>query len=233
MKISNIGLVITNVAVLYLAIARNWNTQEILLTYWLQSVIIGIFQFIKIVDLQQFSTEGFKINGQPVSPTNYTKFFTAFFFAAHYGFFHLVYLISILEASNLHNVPIVNINIKTDFLSYNSSDLRPSHPLSFSSLALVALIFFVNHLVSFFVNRQQDRNSNKNIGKLMFAPYIRIIPMHLTLIFGFMLGLPKLFFLTIRGATDYYAHLMEHRSAKPILEANEESYVQKSSSTLS
>jgi len=193
MWLSNIELIVTNLVVIYLAITQNWDTREILLTYWLQSVIIGIFQFIKILDLQQFAADGVLIGSRLLTNNNQIKRFYALFFLFHYGLFHLVYIIFILTGIR-----------------------SASPPVSFSALLLPTLIFFVNHLVSFFVNRPTDSNSNRYIGYLMAAPYIRIIPMHLTLIFGFALGLPKLFFLLIRAATDLISHYFIHHPLKPV-----------------
>jgi len=219
MWLSNIELIVTNLLVIYLAYTQNWSTQEILLLYWLQSVIIGIFQFIKILDLKKFSTEGFKINDQSVLPTIKTKYSTAIFFAFHFGFFHFVYLIFILTFNSriTQNVSF-RYTIQNGTYSYSSSGTSLTPISNFSTLIYPTLIFFVNHLVSFFSNRRIDRQSNKNIGAMMFAPYARIIPMHLTLIFGFALGIPKLFFLVIRGFVDFISHLLEHY--RPIPEQN-------------
>jgi hypothetical protein len=67
--------------------------------YWLQSIAIGFFNFIRILQLKELSAEGLKINGQPAQPTQSTQFFNAFFFLFHFGFFHFGYLIFILTGT--------------------------------------------------------------------------------------------------------------------------------------
>src|SRR3989344_7224626 len=93
MNLSLISLLLSNFLVIILAIVQKWDTSTVLLVYWIQSIIIGFFQFLRILSLKKFSTENFKINNQPASPTTQTKIFTAFFFAFHYGFFHFIYAI--------------------------------------------------------------------------------------------------------------------------------------------
>jgi hypothetical protein len=159
--------------------------------YWFQSITIGFFNFIRILQLKEFSTEGFKINGQPVQPTQSTKIFTAFFFLFHYGFFHFVYLIFLLTgtfAKVYGNGPNF-IGLKHIFLT--------------------ALLFFINHLFSYFYNRPRDTKKQK-IGSLMFYPYARIIPMHLTIIFSFSFGGALPLFLMLKTFADGIMHVVEH-----------------------
>jgi hypothetical protein len=61
--------------------------------YWGQSIVIGGFSFLKILKLERFSTAGVRVNDRPVPLTAETRRNAAFFFLAHYGFFHLVYFL--------------------------------------------------------------------------------------------------------------------------------------------
>ncbi|MBU0879375.1 hypothetical protein KKC67_00480 [Patescibacteria group bacterium] len=184
-------LLLSNLATIFFATTENWNLSTIMWVYWFQSITIGFFNFIRILQLKEFSTEGFKINGQPAQSTQGTKFFTAFFFLFHYGFFHFIYLIFLLTGTFTKaygNVP--------DFIELKY-------------IFLTALLFFVNHLFSYFYNRPRD-TKKQNIGSLMFYPYARIIPMHLTIIFGsaFVGALP--FFLVLKTFADGIMHIVEH-----------------------
>ena len=78
----------------------------------------------------------------------------------NYGFFHFAYLIFLLTGTFTKaygNIP-------------NYVELK--------YIFLTALLFFVNHLFSYFYNRPRD-TKKQNIGSLMFYPYARIIPMHI------------------------------------------------------
>jgi hypothetical protein len=69
-----------------------------MLLYWGQSVVIGIANVFRMLALEHFSTENFKINDRAVEPTPAVKMQVALFFAVHYGFFHLVYFVFIVAA---------------------------------------------------------------------------------------------------------------------------------------
>ena len=184
---SSISLLASNIIVIILAIVQKWNVSDVLWVYWMQSVIIGFFQFLRILSLKKFSTENFKINNQPALPTIQTKIFTAFFFALHYGFFHFIYAIFL-------------------FILFKSDK-----PLDFGYLFVGGSIFFLNHFFSYWHNRIADEQKTQNIGKLMFSPYLRIIPMHLIIIFGAFLGQSTLIiFLLLKTSADILMHNIKH-----------------------
>src|SRR3990167_41606 len=147
-------LLFSNLVTIFFATKEGWNLSTIMWVYWFQSITIGFFNFARILQLKEFSTEGFKINGQPAQPTQSTKIFTAFFFLFHYGFFHFGYLIFLLTGTFA----------KSYEQSLSSIELK--------SILLAALIFFINHLFSYFYNRPRD-TKKQNIGSLMFYPYVR------------------------------------------------------------
>lgn len=186
MNLSLASLLISNILVIILAITQKWDVSSVLWVYWMQSIIIGFFQFLRIFSLKKFSTENFKINDQPALPTNNTKLFTAFFFVFHYGFFHFIY--AIFLASIIAKAP---------------ENVLP--------ILIGSLIFFFNHLYSFIYNKINDEKVTPNIGKLMFAPYARIIPIHLIIIFGAVLGQSTLvIFLLLKTLADLFMHALKH-----------------------
>ena len=139
---------------------------------------------------------------------------TAFFFLIHYGAFHFGYF-TFLLANPFH---IVDSNA------------------SFFDISVLAIIivFFVNHLYSFLYYRKKDVNKEQNINKIMFFPYIRIIPMHLTIIFGSVFitsGTPYLtllLFLLLKTGADVAMHLVEHRevvASKIVIALDKNSYL--------
>jgi len=189
-------LVLSNLITIVLAVVFSWSIMIILWSYWLQSIIIGFFNFFKILTLKEFSTDGYKSNGREVPATTGTKIGTAFFFAFHYGMFHLIYSFFLLG------------------FSFASSGI------SFEEIGFVFLsgiIFFVNHLFSFLYFKSKPQKK-QNIGAVMFFPYLRIIPMHTTIIFGGMFlftGIGSAFvlvlFLSLKTIADLAMHSIEHR----------------------
>jgi len=195
---STLLLLFANFIMIFFAIYENWNLLTIMFIYWCQSVIIGIFTFFKILNLKNFSTEGMKFSNIPALPTTGTKIGIAFFFLFHYGFFHFGYLLFLIVN------PFFNTSSQTSF-----TDL---------TILFVVGIFFINHLFSFLYNREKDSKKKQNIGKVMMFPYIRIVPMHLTIIFGsffIMAGSPQIsliLFLILKTIADIAMHIVEHRA---------------------
>ncbi|MBI2022022.1 hypothetical protein HYS93_04070 [Candidatus Daviesbacteria bacterium] len=184
---SVISLLISNIIIIILAVAQKWDVTTVLWVYWMQSIIIGFFQFLRILSLKNFSTENFQINNQSVTPTLQTKTFTAFFFLFHYGFFHFIYAIFLFN-------------------------FFTNQPLNFIYLFTGGLIFFLNHTFSYFHNRIIDQQKIQNIGQLMFSPYKRIIPMHLIIIFGVILSQSTLIvFLLLKTIVDLVMHIFKHQ----------------------
>ncbi len=186
--VSVTSLLFSNILVIILAIVQKWDISAVLWVYWIQSVIIGFFQFMRILSLKKFSTDNFTINNKSVSPTFQTKTFTAFFFMFHYGLFHFIYAIFIFN-----------------FFANQAVD--------FAYLFLGGFIFFLNHAFSFHQNKIADERKTQNIGQLMFTPYARIIPMHLIIIFGAMLGQQAMIiFLLLKTAADLLMHAIKHNA---------------------
>ena len=189
MNSSTWSLCLTNVLALVVAVALGWQLADLMLLYWLQSVIIGASYFLRMLSLEKFSTENFTMNGRSVDPTPATKRSVAMFFAFHYGFFHLTYLIFLMVG----------------FMGETGFGL---------DVLACAVIFAVNHAFSYRHNLAQDRAGSPNIGTLMFVPYLRVVPMHMTIILGSMLGaegLGLVLFGVLKTVADALMHTVEHR----------------------
>ena len=206
--LSVIILIISNLITIYFTIREGWTLYIVLLIFWFQSVIIGIFTFIRILTIKKFNTNGLKVDGREVRYPNKTKFIIAFFFLFHYGFFHLIYGIFLLS------MPLVS-GILSKFGGITQD--QPYVNSFYDSLiffGLSVLIFFINHLISFLFNYKEDIKNEKNIGALMFLPYARIVPMHLFIIIGVFLINTKIgiiIFLLLKTIADIIMHQTEHR----------------------
>jgi hypothetical protein len=158
-RIALIGLLLGNAATLGMAIAQGWSMGALLLPYWLQSVAIGAFNVRRILCLRRFSTKGlFHGGGRPVPRTRKAQVSTARFFAFHFGGFHVFYLPFVLAA-----VP--------------TADEWPW--LTAGAIAL-CLAQWREHRSDL----ADDAAGEQNLGVLMFAPYLRVLPMHMTAIFA-------------------------------------------------
>ncbi len=186
---SALSLVTANLITIVLALYEGWSLQDLMVIYWAQSVIIGYFSYRRILDLKQFSTENFKMNNVRPPENEKTKRSTATFFALHYGGFHAGYL-AFLGAS------------------------EQAFQGSWLVLAICVVVFFLNHRYSYVYNKEQDENRKPNIGIIMFFPYARIVPMHLTIVIGGSIGTTTtsalLLFLGLKTAADVIMHKIEH-----------------------
>ena len=181
------SLVAANSVALGLALYQHWSLASLLILYWAQSIIIGVANVFRILNLERFSTANFTINDRPVEPTAQLKRQTARFFALHYGIFHAVYLGFIVA-------------------------FRRGEALWTWPLALCVAVFALNHLWSYRRNRAADRQGTPNIGILMFIPYGRILPMHAVMLSGALFAptdVGILIFIGLKTAADVAMHVIE------------------------
>lgn len=196
------ALLLVNIFTIFVAIKEGWGLGTLMWVYWFQSIIIGIFNVVRIVRLKNFSTDGVKMNNQTIPPTKGSKYLVAGFFTIHYGLFHLVYFFFLLLG----------------FTSLAES----SSSVAWSFVFGTSFMFFCNHLFSYLYNKDRDTQT-ANIGTLMFLPYARILPMHLTIIFApmfaFFATIPLLIFLLLKTVADMITHVLEHSILKKNLES--------------
>lgn len=185
------SLVLVNAGTIVLALIFDWPATTLMWPYWVQSVMIGYYSRKRMLALERYSTEGFKLGGRAVEPTAETKRSTAKVFTLHYGFFHLGYFVFLL--------------VGTDVLAW----------WDWLGLAAASVSFAFNHRASFEQNAAADSRGTPNIATLVFLPYLRIIPMHLTIIWGGSLGVQSTWALLVFGAlktgADVLMHYIEHR----------------------
>ena len=185
---SALALVAANLLALGLGYAFGMTLADMMLVYWIQSVVIGASTFVRILKLERFDPGSFRINNRQIEETPQDKRSVAFFFLVHYGVFHGVYFMFI-AADN-----------KGEFAAPGS-------------YLLLALVFALNHGYSLARNMKSDASGRPSIGTLMMLPYARIVPMHLTIIFGAELGGGSFaFFLfgLLKTGADVAMHTLEH-----------------------
>lgn len=195
-----------------IALAANWSLLQLLWPFWVQSVVIGWFSLQRIRRLRDFRTEGFRINDRAVAPTAETRAKTAAFFALHYGLFHAIYLVFLIgfTASAADGGSVSITNTRTGEVSQVlMGELQALDWLLFAALGVV---FWRTHAASHREHVQADLAGRPHIGTLMFMPYLRILPMHLTLVLGLVLGsgMATLLFLALKTAADAGMHVIEH-----------------------
>lgn len=171
-----------------------------LLQDWPLGTVLGVYWFQSVtIGLFTFV----RLAGVPARGDGRERFkgiALAGFFAVHYGLFHFVYLVFLVSFALTG--------------TYGTPD-----PLG---IALGCAVFFVNHLVSFLWYRPREEASPEAIFS---EPYARIVPMHLTIIFGAFVTamlpgatgtrLVLILFLLLKTVADIAAHMKKHARTSP------------------
>lgn len=156
------GLLVSNALTLAVALILDWPLALVIWPYWIQSVIIGWYARKRMLALEKFSTDGFTSNDQPVPENEKGKRSTASFFVMHYGFFHFAYFMFLLGA----------ITLDSGWDAF--------------WIIVCGLSYVFAQRKTYRQQVATDAMGRPNLGKLMFLPYLRILPMHITIIFGAM-----------------------------------------------
>ena len=149
--------------------------------YWLQSVLIGLFNFLDLLMVKNPDSTSMSINSQPV--TKGSMGCAAWFFLLHYGFFHFVYAIFLLVGKNS------GVNGKL--------------------LLITAGIFVTEGTIQLIRKRNSLQSEKVNVGKMFFTPYLRIVPMHLMILVPSFLGITaSVLFLVLKTIADAGMYLL-------------------------
>ncbi|AKS41219.1 DUF6498-containing protein [Wenzhouxiangella marina] len=189
------AIVASNVATLIAALIQGWGMVQLLWPFWAQSVIIGLYSMARI----RRSADGDARH--------------LLFFLLHYGGFHFGYLVFLIalttSADAAGMVPVTNTNSGEVMQLYAGV----YHPLDWILYAGLAVSFWLSHRASYRAHLEADLASRPSVGRLFAIPYLRILPMHLTLILGVLLGGPGtvVFFMLLKILADLAMHVLEHR----------------------
>lgn len=192
--ISLYTLIISNVIVIFLAIIQNWEIGILLWTYLIQSIIISLFMFFKIINLKNYSTANYYVNGKQPLADKKTKYKEAAFLLGFLSMFHFMYIIVLLTfylQSLMGNITIILIN---------------------------SLLFLMNHSFSYFYNKKNDENKVPMLSMITTIPLLRIFPMQIIIVTGVFLSnlLGLTIFMILKTIVDAVTHIIEHTPQKQI-----------------
>lgn len=193
LTLSVLALIAANLIPVAGAVFLEWELSDVMVLYWAESAIIGLFNIAKIA-----------VTGR------WAALFAGPFFAGHFGGFmaiHFLFIYTIFVEGLQGSGPSGNLS--------NVADL-------FIGLWPALLALALSHGYSFFANFIGKKEYRvKTIKTLMSEPYSRIIFMHLVLIFGgglaMVLGEPTIVILIVialKIILDVRAHVKQRGSAK-------------------
>jgi hypothetical protein len=174
-----------NAITLLLALWQGWSFAALVWPYWLQSVAIGAGNVARMSRVQRFSTEGVRMNDAPVPENAHGRGCMAAFFCMHYGLFHLVYLMFLIGITELA-------------------------PGEGRWVAVGAAVMVAAQIATTRRQMREDATGTPNLGTMMMLPYLRILPMHLTILFGLPLaggsaGAAMLLFGVLKTLGDHWS----------------------------
>jgi hypothetical protein len=198
-----IALVVANAIPLVGVLFLGWSVWNILVIYWLENGIVGVINVLKMsAATGDESSPGVTVmvNGRPSSSA--TKFGLIPFFVVHYGIFWFVHGIFVLT------LPAFFALMSDDGMTLDLG------PVLFAAAGLA-----VSHGLSFWWNFLRGGEYRRTTAAaLMFAPYKRLVALHITIIFGafavMFTGAPAAavaVLVAIKTAIDLSLHLTEHR----------------------
>ena len=201
-----VALVLANAIPLAGVLWFGWNVWTILIVYWLENGIVGVYNVLKMLKAEAPpgpDNGSMRLNGRPVDIGSTPALVT--FFVIHYGMFWLVHGIFVLT------LPLFGM------MAGDGGDLVAGVSPGTIIVALVALT--ISHGVSFYINFLRAGEYRRvSAASQMFAPYGRLMVLHVTIILGGMAiaitGAPEAavaILVILKTALDVGFHLAEHR----------------------
>ena len=191
---SSVALIAANLVPLAGAVFLGWNLSDVMVLYWAESAVIGLFNLLKIIVIGRWGA-----------------LFHGPFFLGHFGGFMAVHFLFIYTffVAGVHNDGDA------------SGDLAVVGKL-FLTLWPALAALFVSHAYSFFRNFiGREEYGNKTMAQQMAEPYSRIIFMHLVIIFGGGLSMflqnpapVLLIVIVLKVIMDLKAHIKERAGAQ-------------------
>ena len=225
-----VALIVANAIPLFGALFLGWNVWMILIVYWLENGIVGLFNILKILRAEGPAdpTSTWRMNGKPMAVVGRSAI--AGFFLIHYGMFWFVHGIFVLTlplfaglGTDLPDVvPLEPTGSPFGggvfpFESGPGAEMTSGFEPGSVLLAVVALA--ISHGVSYWFNylgRGEYRRATA--AGQMFAPYGRLVVLHITIIVGGMAiaftGAPAAvlaILVVLKTLMDIGFHLAEHR----------------------
>jgi hypothetical protein len=158
-------MIITNLVPIYGVLFLGWQVNDIILIYWFETGIVGLFNIPKIlrstVNMSVGHTIDKKIN------IYFGGFGAILFFLAHYGGFWFVHSIILSEAMNIDP-----FSIAANFQTYK-----------WSIISITA-----GYLISYKLDFLDLRKYERKPGYFMLPPYGRVAILHMTVLLGGSVG---------------------------------------------
>ena len=190
---SALSLILANMVPVVGVLFWHWSVASIMVLYWFESLVVGIFNVLKMHRAEGGIAAKLTLNGVPAKDVVKTGLIC--FFLIHYGFFMLGHGIFVLVLFYPWHVPIGTL------LSAIFS-LVLSHGISYRTN---------------FIGRGEYKTLS--VSQLLLAPYGRIFVMHFTIVLGAFFIIRSgenigalLIMIAVKTVIDLFSHFREHNN---------------------
>lgn len=187
---SDIFLIIVNLVPLYGVWFMNWDAAQMFLIYCMESVIIGMFQVVKLLVLSFFKRSDVWNEDAP-NASKQPGWLFIIFFILHYGFFVFVQVSIFISVGSISKTVGQDVGA-FDLIFHFTNYLQPG---SLIALLLFTAAYAIVTVKDFFITGQYKTAS---MGVVMFQPYLRIVVQQFVVIIGSLFlsfGASKIFML--------------------------------------
>ncbi len=207
------ALVVANLIPLAGVLFLGWNVWMILVVYWLENGVVGVFNVLKMLKAEgdvAGVAGSMTMNGRPVNLV--AKAALVPFFVLHYGIFWAV-----------HGVFVWTLPL---FASMGTGSVDMTEGFETLAIPFAVLALAISHGLSFWFNFIQGGEYRRvSAARQMFTPYGRLVVLHITIIIGGMAialtGAPAAvvaILVALKTVLDVGFHLAEHRKvAMPVV----------------
>jgi hypothetical protein len=213
-------LVAVNLIPLVGALFWGWNVYTLLILYWIENGIVGVFNVLKMV-LAQGSVD--TRTGAPEAVTRVARLTLIPFFIVHYGIFWVVHGVFVMSLPLFIGLGQAISPFQPGWSFIDGSVIGEHAAVGprWDLVAWGAVALAVSHGASFLLNYiRRGEYRTARIGMQMFSPYVRVVALQLTIIVGGMLSISlgspvgsMIVLVAIKIAIDLALHVREHRRA--------------------
>jgi len=206
-----ICLLAANVIPLWGVLVLRWDAFLIVLLYWAENLAVGFYNVLKIAFAKV-----------PEPAAHLGKLFMIPFFIIHFGGFtgiHGIFVLTMFKKSEGSFMSGADWPCFLVFVQMLLNVIREAYSVIPANMKLALLALFGSHGISFVYNYLvKGEYARANPGKLMGAPYVRVVVMHVAIIAGgfatMALGSPVgllIVLIVLKTVVDVKLHLYEHR----------------------
>jgi hypothetical protein len=207
-----ISLIAANAIPVFGVLFAGWDAFNIVLLYWAENIAVGFYNILKMAFVRMKDPKGHS-----------GKLFMIPFFVLHFGGFtgiHGVFVLTMFRKSGGEFMNRVNWPCFLAFVQILLNVMREAYSVMSPNMRLAMLALFISHGVSFFYNYLiKGEYARTDLGRLMGAPYARVVVMHVAIIaggfFSMAFGSPAalLFVLVVlKTIIDVELHLRAHKA---------------------